>query len=294
MKLSQLRYLIAIWEYGSFSKAAEYLYISQPAISIAIRDLETEYGVTLLKRNRGRVEFTSAGKMVVHEARTILSWVDRLAERMERLSCGITEIRLGVTPPMSSLVVPLLTETLKAYNAQHPHAQAHLTEWRYDMIFDALRQGVLDFTFGNIFETPTDMRVWPMMQAPISVCVGQGHPLACRKIVTFQVVEEERLLTFFPDSTKLNDTISKWFYRHKGTPNFVYYSQKEVVERLVEEGEGVTLLAHPIHSRNRRIIPVPLDEKIMVGYGLFCLKTMNLSDEMNVLVQYVNQAFRDL
>lgn len=294
MKLSQLRYLSAIWEYGSFSKAAEYLYISQPAISIAIRDLENEYGITLLERNRGRVEFTSAGQMVVNEARVILGQVDHLAERMERLSHGIMEIRLGVTPAMSSLVVPLLLEPLKAFNAQYPHACARLTEWRYDMTLDAMRHGVLDFIFGNIFDSPDDMRVWRMVQAPISACVGKSHPLARLKKASFSDVEKERLLTFFPDSTKLNEAISKWFHRHKGKPNFIYYSQKEVVERLVEQGKGIALMAHPIHSRNARIIPVPLDEEIMVGYGLFCLKTMNLSDEMKALIQCAERVFRNL
>ena len=78
MRLNQFEFLIALEEYGSFSKAAQVLFISQPSLSAAIKELETELGVTLLERSRKGVTFTEKGEQVLQEARKIEESVGRI------------------------------------------------------------------------------------------------------------------------------------------------------------------------------------------------------------------------
>lgn len=78
MRLNQLSYLVAIERYGTISRAAEALYVSQPSISVAVRELEEELGYPLLVRNNRGIRFTEEGLQVLQRARNILREVDEI------------------------------------------------------------------------------------------------------------------------------------------------------------------------------------------------------------------------
>ena len=80
MKLSTLRYFVAIAKYGSYTKASELLLISQPSLSRQIQDLEEELGVQLLVRDRKKVMLTEDGELLFHEASAIIERCDRLPD----------------------------------------------------------------------------------------------------------------------------------------------------------------------------------------------------------------------
>lgn len=106
MRLEQLNYIIEITKLGSFSKVAEKLYISQPALSTLVKNLETELGVTIFKRTSKGVFLTAEGKKIVEQAvqvkEVIDGWYVRKAEDIEATG----EVHIACTPVISSYVTP--------------------------------------------------------------------------------------------------------------------------------------------------------------------------------------------
>lgn len=117
MELRQLRHLIAVVEHGSFSRAAEAVHLTQPALSRSIQALEAEVGTAVLERNRGAIEPTDVGRLLLTHARQLDS-ATRDLERDIALTQGLElgELRIGVGPyGGSALVGPAIGQLNRAH-----------------------------------------------------------------------------------------------------------------------------------------------------------------------------------
>ena len=124
MNLTSFAYVQAIVQYGTISKAAEMLYISQPALSQSLSKLEKDLGVKLFIRRGNRMMLTEAGAAFVEEGNAIIQAEGRLMERLKYISGGNKEIvRLGVSRFYGRL--PII---LESFIRNHPGVQFEITE----------------------------------------------------------------------------------------------------------------------------------------------------------------------
>ena len=111
--LDQLRYLVALAEEGSFTRAAERVYLTQPALSVQIRKLEEALGTRLFDRKKGTL--TEAGRVAVAQARKVLEEVERLRLLVQgEAACFQGPFLLGVIPTLAPYLLPRLLPELKA------------------------------------------------------------------------------------------------------------------------------------------------------------------------------------
>ncbi|WP_024679608.1 transcriptional regulator CynR [Pseudomonas syringae] len=144
--LRHIRYLLAVAEHGNFTRAAETLHVSQPALSQQIKQLESNLGVQLFDRSGRSVVPTDAGRVYLDHARRCLRELDagkRALNDVNDLSRG--QLRLGVTPTFSEyLIAPLLDR----FTALYPGVAIIITELSLEQITDALISDVLDLAIG--------------------------------------------------------------------------------------------------------------------------------------------------
>src|SRR5512139_1698103 len=136
-----IRYLLAVAEHHSFTRAAEVLYVSQPTLSQQIKQLEDLLGVQLLDRTGRTVRLTAAGEVYVHHARRALGEMNagkRAIHELQDLSRG--SLRLGMTPITDYLTTPLL----ERFNARYPGIAVSTLEMPQDDIPDALAADRVD------------------------------------------------------------------------------------------------------------------------------------------------------
>ncbi|WP_190316750.1 LysR family transcriptional regulator, partial [Pseudomonas amygdali] len=135
--LRHIRYLLVVADHGNFTRAAEALHVSQPALSQQIRQLESSLGVQLFDRTRRSVVPTDAGRVYLDHARRCLLELEagkRALNDVSDLSRG--QLRLGVTPTFSEyLIAPLIDR----FNALYPGVAIILTELPLEQITEALR-----------------------------------------------------------------------------------------------------------------------------------------------------------
>ncbi|MFF1870405.1 LysR family transcriptional regulator [Streptomyces sp. CB03911] len=192
MELRQLRYLVEIADQGNLGRAAERLYVSQPALSYALRNLESELGLRLFERHSGGVNATAAGLDVVAEARRTLRQADRVTAAAERHLRGETGVlRVGFE---ASGAGELTTRARAEFARRHPGVQ--VTPKRFDWSEEAaaLRDGRVDVAFVWLPADLTGLHAELVHSEPRVVGLPARHPLAGRAGVGVMEVNDEPLM----------------------------------------------------------------------------------------------------
>lgn len=124
--LRQLRYFVAVSESGSISAAAQRLHLSQPPLSVQIKDLETTLGVQLLVRHSSGITLTEAGLAMLDEARSVLARASRAVQRVRQIGRGeMGEVRVGM---VSSIMWSKFPKLLSEFNRHYPQVKWSLLE----------------------------------------------------------------------------------------------------------------------------------------------------------------------
>jgi LysR family hydrogen peroxide-inducible transcriptional activator len=140
--IKQLRYFVALDQYRHFRRAADACFVSQPAFSIAIRELEKLLDARLVDRTHKNVTITSIGKEVAVQARLVLRDLDALVELARGHQAPLSgQLKLGVIPTVAPFLLPKVLPPLKK---AYPGLRLHLKEDLTDRIYQHLMQGELD------------------------------------------------------------------------------------------------------------------------------------------------------
>jgi LysR family hydrogen peroxide-inducible transcriptional activator len=142
LTLKQLRYFEALARHGHFGHAAAACSISQPALSVQIKDLEASLGATLFERSSRQVRLTGFGEDLVARARSILEAVDELGDLARATaSQTLTRLRIGIIPTIAPYMLP---DVISRLTAAHPGLDLHVRETLTPKLLEELGNGRLD------------------------------------------------------------------------------------------------------------------------------------------------------
>ncbi|MBP0455463.1 MULTISPECIES: LysR family transcriptional regulator [unclassified Kitasatospora] len=192
MELRQLHYLIAIADEGNLGRAAARLYVSQPALSYALRNLETELGIRLFDRHSGGVSATAAGLDVVAEARRTVAQAERIttaAERHRRAADGV--LRVGFE---ASGAGELTTRARAEFARRHAGVRVEPKRFDWGQEADGLRDGRVDVAFVWLPADLTGLHAEIVHTEPRVAGLPAGHRLAGRAGISVLEVNDEPLM----------------------------------------------------------------------------------------------------
>jgi DNA-binding transcriptional LysR family regulator len=192
MELRQLRYLVAIADAGHVGRAAQGLFVSQPALSYALKQLEHELGVRLFERHAGGVVPTGAGLDVIAEARRVLRQADRLAAAAERHRLGAAGVlRVGFE---ASGAGELTTRARAEFARRRPDVRVEPKRFDWGGEAAALREGLVDVAFVWLPNDLTGLHSEIVYVEPRVVGLAAGHRLAGRDGLSVLEVNDEPLM----------------------------------------------------------------------------------------------------
>jgi DNA-binding transcriptional LysR family regulator len=176
VELRQLRYFLAVSEELHFGRAALRLNVSQPPLSVAIRQLERELGVSLFDRTSRRVRLTDEGLVLKARAREILDAVDALSD----LATSATafdrgHLRVGFA---NSAGLTILPRTITSFRASHPRVELTLVELTSAQQVDALHDGSIDLGLLRGTDGAEDIATEEVLEEELVAAIPEGHPLA--------------------------------------------------------------------------------------------------------------------
>ncbi|SDH61320.1 DNA-binding transcriptional regulator, LysR family [Sinosporangium album] len=174
MNLQQLRYVVATAEHRTMTDAARSLYIAQPALSRAIRDLERELGMTLFARSGRGVVVTPQGRRVVKLAREALNAIHEIESLATHGHAPDAELRIAATP---SLEPGLSARLLPAYTAEHPGVRVHIVRCDgREAVVTAIREQRADLGLTDL-PVPADLITRPLERQEIVLISPPGLEL---------------------------------------------------------------------------------------------------------------------
>lgn len=271
MTLTQMRYFQAVCKYENYTKAAEALYVSQPAISQAIRDLENECGIKLFFRRGNGLVLTDGGQVLLEEVNAVLRHMDSLERLISAEGLKRNFVRMGLSTLSSSTTFPKICA---AYHKKYPEYQVVSHEGSTSELFELLDADRVDIiiTSPNIrkVELAEKYNEYPLGISGLRYCVSVKHPWAGRKSVTLEEIAREPLI-LISEHYNSHRMIKKMFSEQNLEPNIIMVtSQMFTIERFVESGAAGGFLPPEIAVSNRQIVPLdypderPLRHTVMI------------------------------
>lgn len=275
MTLQQLRYLIAIAEYGSMNAAAYNLYASQSNLSTAIRDLERELGITIFKRSNRGVTLTSEGTELLGYARQVVEQADMLESRYAKGGAGRT--RLAVSAQHYAFSVQAFVDVVEQCESED--YEFIMRETSTGQIIEDVGSfrseiGILYIDDFNKLVLQKAMRdadlvFTPLFDARIHVFVGKDHPLASRSSVRPEELEQWPCLTF-EQGTENSFYYSEEPLSYLPHRKFIRATDRGTMTTFLSHGKGYLLssgvLANEMQLGSIVSVPLETEERMRVGY----------------------------
>jgi DNA-binding transcriptional LysR family regulator len=242
VELQQLRYVLAVAETGSFTRAAERCFVVQSALSHRIAGLERELGVRLFARTSRRVELTAAGEAFLPAARQSLDAAERAGAEAAAAAGQVRgRLAVGVIPTVAAIDVPA---ALRRFRAAHPQVRVALRMGPSDELAAQVRAGELDLAAIGLpeGERPRGVRVRELARDRHVAVLPAGHPLADRTAVGLDALAEQAFVDFPAHSP--GRTQSDRAFAAAGLVRDVAFevTTAELMVRIVREGLAVGLL----------------------------------------------------
>ncbi|HMQ12816.1 MAG TPA: LysR substrate-binding domain-containing protein [Candidatus Competibacter phosphatis] len=248
MTLNELRYIVAVARERHFGHAAESCHISQPTLSVAVRKLEDELGVTLFERGPGEMTVTPIGRRIVEQAQRVLeeaAVVRQLASQGQDDLVGM--LRLGVIYTIGPYLLPHLIPRL---HRRAPDMPLQIEESYTAQLGERLKAGDLDVLILSLpFDEPGVM-TQAVYEEPFVVLMPLGHPLEAATQVDAATLARQDLLLlgpghcfrdqvlrFCPECNRLSVTSDNMQRTLEG-------SSLETIRLMVATGVGITVLPY--------------------------------------------------
>jgi len=240
MDLSELEVLISLAQEGSFSRAAETLHRSQPAVSQAIRRLEDEIQVQLMDRTSRKVVLTGAGTALLSYAKRMIQLRDdakRTLDELRHFKRGV--LRMAANESVCNYVLPAL---LKTFRQALPSVKIEVIQCPSNGISALLAEQDVDFGFLSFSPVQHSLHSRLLFRDELALVVYPGHPMARAKSVSLQQLGSEKFVAHLaktPSRKRLVDLFAR-----EGVPlcMVMELSSLETIKDFVQAGDGIAIL----------------------------------------------------
>jgi LysR family hydrogen peroxide-inducible transcriptional activator len=236
MTLTELRYIVAVARERHFGHAAQTCFVSQPTLSVAVKKLEEELGVTLFERGP-EVSVTPAGQKIVEQAQRVLEEAARVKELAAAGRDPLAgALRLGAIYTIGPYLLPKLIPILRR---SAPGMQLHIQENFTHRLAESLKSGEVDVILIALpFDEP-GIETRAVYDEPFFVAVPKGHPWEGRKRITSEELTQESLL-LLGEGHCLRDQVLE--FCHNPRTRAIEGGSLETIRQMVASGVGVTVL----------------------------------------------------
>lgn len=189
MELRHLRSFIAVAEDLSFTQAAARVHVAQPALSVQVRQLEEEIGVTLFDRSRRAIRLTDAGVVLLAEARRLLAGLEQGVDLVRRTGTGaVGRLTIGFVPSASNGALPPM---LRRFGTSHPDVALDLREMAPDALVRELHEHRIDLALLYLPFADTSLATAVVARESFVVALPEDHPLAARARIDVARLRDE-------------------------------------------------------------------------------------------------------
>ncbi|MBP1989473.1 LysR family transcriptional regulator [Paenibacillus eucommiae] len=288
MIVETLRVFVTVAEQKNFSRAAELLNLSQPGVSLQIRNLENEFGAKLMHRSPKLVKLTVAGEILYKRAKVILSLYEEAKEDIHLLRDVVTgSIRIGASFTIGEYILPRL---LAEFVHHYPEVDIQVHIGNTEEIAQAVRSNSLDLGLVEGEVSHPDLTVTPYMKDEMTLIVSPEHPLSHVSAGKAQAAMLQDQVWILRESGSGTRAFSEQYIQDAGLVmkrSYVFNSSQGVKE-AVAAGLGIAILSRLVVRKELEageICEIPIDGKIGRDFSIIQNKDHSAAMAVSVFVE---------
>jgi LysR family transcriptional regulator, hydrogen peroxide-inducible genes activator len=250
--LRQLRYFASLARHRHFGRAAESCRVTQPALSMQIRELEEEIGVELVERRTGEIALTATGTEVARRAERILASAQNLVDFARHREILAGPLKLGVIPTLAPYLLPKLLPRLQS---TYRSLELQLRETQTASLLDELISGDLDCAMLALPIDHADIDTFPLFKDRFLLAMPAGEPKP-RRPLKADDVDQHRLILLEEGHCLRDQALAFCSGRSHDAGSTFGATSLATVMQMVANGYGVTLvpeIATQTEARNKRV-----------------------------------------
>ena len=294
LTLKQLRYFEALSRFGHFGHAADACAISQPALSVQIKELEQSLGLPLFERGPRSVRLTAFGETWLERVRDILRAVDELGEMARAAQEGLSgRLRLGVIPTIAPYLLPALISVLRE---AHPTLELDVRETMTERLIAEISDGRIDTAIVALPVDVPSMTELPLFTESLMLVRAEGD--ATRPVPSPDDLSEMRLLMLEQGHCFRDQALAFCNLQTTARRDGLDGSSLSTLVQMVGAGIGVTLIpemAVAVETRSAPVsvgrFPAPEPQRTV---GLIWRKTNPLGEQFTALGEQIKSVAEDL
>jgi len=251
--LRQLRYLAALARHRHFGRAADECAVTQPALSMQIKELEREIGADLVERRPSDVTLTETGVEVAQRAERILAATRDLVDFARHREVLSGPLKLGVIPTIAPYLLPKLLPRLQA---AYPSLRLEVRETQTATLLDELIGGELDCLLLALPIEHTDVEMLALFTDRFLLAAPAGEPIP-RRPLNAKDVDERRLILLEEGHCLRDQSLAFCATKRRDSAAALGSTSLATVMQMVANGYGVTLvpeIATEVEARDKRVM----------------------------------------
>jgi LysR family transcriptional regulator, hydrogen peroxide-inducible genes activator len=263
MTLTELQYVVAVAQERHFGRAAERVFVTQPALSLAIKKLEDELGTTIFERRQNEITLTTLGELLVHQAQRVLEAADQIkviaAQGKDQL---VGLLRLGVIATVGPYILPDLIPIL---NTRAPKMPLELEENLTHQLTAMLKNGKLDVIIIALPFTEPGILTQALYDEPFKAVVPVGHRWERKKQLDAQELQSEKVLLPHAGHCFRQQVLDACPELSRSDTEGLQGNSLETIRQMVASGLGVTVLPCSALTKkhdNKRLVALPLSKPV--------------------------------
>lgn len=237
--LRQLRYLTSLARHRHFGRAAEDCAVTQPALSMQVRELEREIGAELVERRPGDIALTDVGLEVAERAEQILTASQDLVDFARHRAVLSGPLRLGIIPTLAPYILPRVLPKLQA---AYPHLRLEVRETQTKLLIEELSRGALDAVMLALPAEGADVETLPLFTDAFLLAVPSSDTSLPRARVSIEDVDQRRLILLEEGHCLRDQALAFCGTPRRDAPASLGATSLATVMQMVANGYGVTLL----------------------------------------------------
>ncbi len=290
MTLAQLRYFCTAAQLHSITQAADFLFVTQPTISIAIRDLEKEFGIPLFSHRSGRLAITEEGALFYEKASAILTMCDDLHAEYSVRTSRKSRVRIGIPPLLSTVFFP---ELVTAFHTENPDVWLELQEFGSVRACMLVQDEVIDAALVNM-EMPDieKFKSQVLRTEPLYFSFMKGHPFENKTALSLKDLDNQPLILYNQDSVQNKTLQSRFDALHISPQIILKSSQIPTIVNFLRGGSCGCFLYKDILPQLPEVIGIPIDPPTETKIGLVWKRGRYISKGLEAFLVFCKKYYQ--
>ena len=289
MTLNQLKYFCETARLHSVTKASNELYVTQPTISLAIKELEKEFNIVLITRTGNCIELTDDGEKFYEKANNLIQHSSELRSEFLRYGLKKQPLKIGIPPMLSTLFFPGLYTVFKE---EYPDIPIILEEYGSFRAANLVEDGSLDLALANMEIFNIDkFDSCILSNDHLVYCVYKTHPKFNYDVISLKDFSDENILLFNADSVH-NQILKTRFDIEKVEPNIIMRSsQLYTTLQFVREGNSGCFLFSDMITKFPDFKGIPVEPFIESKIGIIWRKGNYIKNDAKTFIEFTKNNY---